>query len=315
MKRTIIYVFGPKRLSSRYFSNKELNQDDGGWLKIGQTSETDDTKDKWNSAMERINQEVRTGIPEVCQLLDVFEYPELNGKVDDQIRELLTNDLYDLECSKAHNQGLDKYEIKAGREFVYGVTRNQVLNAIANFERNLILERYGKDGFDEFMELIKRNNSGELPFEPSTDTDDTPTADDANSDKTARCNELWASVIAKVKDKVQTTISNPSGRPYINFKSPSHSGFFYDCGFSTRYNMVTVAINTLEGAKAKSEMQSFIADNDVLAQIPDLKLKQGAKQENKWAWFVTETLDDKTTEQLATWFADTIVLFYKVFEK
>lgn len=33
MKRTIIYVFGPKRLSSLYFSNKELNREDGGWLK------------------------------------------------------------------------------------------------------------------------------------------------------------------------------------------------------------------------------------------------------------------------------------------
>ena len=51
MKRTIIYVFGPKRLSARYFSNTELNQEDGGWLKIGQTSETDDNRDKWECAM------------------------------------------------------------------------------------------------------------------------------------------------------------------------------------------------------------------------------------------------------------------------
>lgn len=54
MKRTIIYVFGPKRLSSHYISNIELNREDGGWLKIGQTSEDDDNKDKLDSAMERI---------------------------------------------------------------------------------------------------------------------------------------------------------------------------------------------------------------------------------------------------------------------
>ena len=127
MKRTLIYVFGPKRLSSHYFSNTELKQEDGGWLKIGQTSETDDCKDMWDCAMERINQEVRTGIPEVCQLFDVFEYPEMSGNVDDRIRNLLTNDMYCLECSKLHNQSVEKYEIKAGREFVYGVTRSQIL--------------------------------------------------------------------------------------------------------------------------------------------------------------------------------------------
>ena len=103
MKRTIIYVFGPKRLFSQYFSNTELNQQDGGWLKIGQTSETDDYTDKWECAMGRINQESRTGIPEVCQLFDVFENPEMSGKVDDRIRNLLTNDMYCLECSKMHN--------------------------------------------------------------------------------------------------------------------------------------------------------------------------------------------------------------------
>lgn len=51
MKRTIIYVFGPKRLFSQYFSNTELNQQDGGWLKIGQTSETDDNREDRKSVV------------------------------------------------------------------------------------------------------------------------------------------------------------------------------------------------------------------------------------------------------------------------
>lgn len=41
MKRTIIYVFGPKRLSAKYYENKEIRQEEGGWLKIGQTSKHD----------------------------------------------------------------------------------------------------------------------------------------------------------------------------------------------------------------------------------------------------------------------------------
>lgn len=316
MKRTIIYVFGPKRLSSLYASNKELNLEDGGWLKIGQTSETDDNKSKWESAMERINQEVRTGIPEVCQLFNAFEYPELSGNVDDRIRYLLTNDIYSLECSKVHNQELDKYEIKAGREFVYGVTRSQVLNAIAKFERNLMLESYEKEGFDDLMELIKRNNSGELPFEPDTedDSDDIQTnGNEAQEAKIAWCNNLWDRVIAKVNDKVPH-IKNPLGRPYIGFKSLKHEGFSYDCGYSTRYNIATIAIYTTGGEDARNEMQKFIAKNNVLSVLPDLKLKPGARQEGKWVWFVSDTLD-KSEDDLVDWFANTIISFYKAFEK
>lgn len=316
MKRTIIYVFGPKRLSSQYFTNKELNREDGGWLKIGMTSEADDAKSKWDSAMGRINGESRTGIPEVCQLFDVFEYPEMSGKVDDRIRDLLTNDLYDLECSKVHNQDVEKYEIKAGREFVYGVTRNQVLNAIAKFERDLILERYGKEGFDDSMELIKHNNSGELPFEPDTedDSDNTQATGNAASDaKIAWCNNLWDRVITKVSDKVPH-ISNPTGRPYIGFKSLKHDGFFYDCGYSTRYNMATVAIRTTGGEEAKNKMQDFIDENKVLSVLPNLKLKPGTRQKGKWMWLVSDTLD-KSEDDLVDWFADTIISFYNAFEK
>lgn len=317
MKRTIIYVFGPKRLSSRYFSNMELNREDGGWLKIGQTSETDDYKDKWDKAIERISQESHTGIPEVCQLFDVFEYPELSGKVDDRIRNLLTNDLYNLECSKIHNQGLNKYEIKAGYEFVYGVTRNQVLNAIAKFERDLILERYGKEGFAEFMELIKNNNSGELPFEPDTEenSDDVhANGNEAQEAKTIWCNNLWDRLIAKVNDKVQSHINNTKGRPYISFNSPTHDGFFYDCGYSVRYGITTVTITTYKGEDAKNDMQQFIANNNIISQLPNLQLKQGAKNENKWAWLVSDTLD-KSEDDLVDWFSNTIILFYNAFEK
>ncbi len=314
MKRTIIYVFGPKRLSARYFSNTELNQEDGGWLKIGQTSETDDNRDKWECAMGRINQETRTGIPEVCQLFDVFEFPDMSGNVDDRIRDLLTNDVYNLECSKIHNQNIDKYEIKAGREFVYGVTRNQVLNTIAKFERDLILEHYGKEDFEDFMELIKHNNSGELPFEPESDSTDIPvTSNEVSDAKVIWCNNIWERVIARVKDKVQSHINNPMGRPYIGFKSPTHEGFVYDCGYSVRYNTVTVSIYTTNGEKAKDYMQNFISNNNVLSQLPNLKQRPGAKQDGKWIWLATDTLD-KTDEELVNWFVDTILKFYSIFE-
>lgn len=311
MKRTIIYVFGPKRLSPQYSSNTELKLQEGGWLKIGQTSEENDNIDKWESAMVRINQEVRTGIPEVCQLFEVFEYPERTGNTDDAIRSLLTDDIYNLECSKVHNQNIDKYEIRAGREFVYGVTRSQVLNAIAKFERNLILDNYGKEGFDNLMQMIKDNNSGDSPLEINQDID--PSAEISTNKKSEWCDNLWNSVIDKIKSTIGSSISNPKGRPYINFNSPRRKDFFYDCGYSVRYGITTVTISTLNGEDAKTQMDEFIAKNDVLTQLPDLKLKQGTKQKNKWAWLITDTLD-KTDDELVNWFADTILKFYSIFE-
>lgn len=311
MKRTIIYVFGPKRLSPQYSSNTELKLQEGGWLKIGQTSEENDNIDKWESAMVRINQEVRTGIPEVCQLFEVFEYPEQTGNTDDAIRSLLTDDIYNLECSKVHNQNIDKYEIRAGREFVYGVTRSQVLNAIAKFERNLILDNYGKEGFDNLMQMIKDNNSGDSPLEINQDID--PSEEISTNKKSEWCDNLWNSVIDKIKSTIGSSISNPKGRPYINFNSPRRKDFFYDCGYSVRYGITTVTISTLNGEDAKTQMDEFIAKNDVLTQLPDLKLKQGTKQKNKWAWLITDTLD-KTDDELVNWFADTILKFYSIFE-
>lgn len=311
MKRTIIYVFGPKRLSPQYSSNTELKLQEGGWLKIGQTSEENDNIDKWESAMARIYNESRTGIPEVCQLFEVFEYPEQPGRTDDIIRSLLTDDIYNLECSKVHNQNIDKYEIRAGREFVYGVTRSQVLNAIAKFERNLILDNYGKEGFDNLMQMIKDNNSGDSPLEINQDMDSS--AEFSTSKKSEWCDNLWNSVIDKIKSTIGSSISNPKGRPYINFNSPRRKDFFYDCGYSVRYGITTVTISTLNGEDAKKQMDKFIAKNDVLTQLPDLKLKQGTKQKNKWAWLITDTLD-KTDDELVNWFADTILKFYSIFE-
>lgn len=311
MKRTIIYVFGPKRLSPQYSSNTELKLQEGGWLKIGQTSEENDNIDKWESAMARIYNESRTGIPEVCQLFEVFEYPEQPGRTDDIIRSLLTDDIYNLECSKVHNQNIDKYEIRAGREFVYGVTRSQVLNAIAKFERNLILDNYGKEGFDNLMQMIKDNNSGDSPLEINQDMDSS--AEISTNKKSEWCDNLWNSVIDKIKSTIGSSISNPKGRPYINFNSPRRKDFFYDCGYSVRYGITTVTISTLNGEDAKKQMDKFIAKNDVLTQLPDLKLKQGTKQKNKWAWLITDTLD-KTDDELVNWFADTILKFYSIFE-
>lgn len=308
MKRTIIYVFGPRRLSAKYFANDEITQQEGGWLKIGQTSEEDETKDKWDCAMNRIKGETHTGIPEVCQLYDVFEYPYKNGNNDDLLRSILAEDIYQLECSKLHNHFLEKYEIKAGREFVYGVSRNQVLNAVAKYERNLILDFYKHDEFDYLMQLIQKNNAAD---EESI----TPNIDDNSAVPTEQKSEwgdhIWERVIEKLD--LDVNITTPKGRPYIYFKSKSKDMFSYSLGYSVRYGTTTVSIETNQGESAKELLNSFISDNNISTKIPDLKMRQGKKNKEKWTWSVCDTLE-KSDNEIIDWFVYTLILFYHSFE-
>ena len=158
-KRTIIYVFGPKRLEQSYRENIPFPNDYTGWLKIGLTTSENDTSDKWDVAIQRIKQESRTGLSEPCVLFDVFEYPYLSGKADDDIRWKMTSGIvYNLPNSKANNKLIkNRYEIRAGQEFVYGASRNQLLAAIAIFERELIFKFRNTDTFDYLMDLLDRN--------------------------------------------------------------------------------------------------------------------------------------------------------------
>ena len=61
-------------------------------------------------------------------------------------------------------------------------------------------------------------------------------------------------------------------------------------------------------------MQEFIANNDVLSQLPNLEQKQGARQYGKWMWLVTDTLE-KSDDELVDWFAENILKLYNTFEK
>lgn len=309
MNKTIIYVFGPKRLVPKYYSNEEMRLEEGGWLKIGQTEESDANKNKWDSAVNRVSQESRTGVPEVCRIYDVFEYPKMDGNVDDKIRKILTNDIYTLENSKNHNKNIDQFEIKAGQEFVYGVTRSQLLNAIAKFERNLILEKYNKEGFKDLMELIIKNNQNdEVALEPNTDNNN------ASAPKDNRRNGIWESVIGGLKQFVKTEIKHPSNRPYIYFNSPSSERFNYSLWYSERYGLASVGIETQEGETGKKEIEDIIIKKNISDTIKNLKMKQGVKNKDKWSWIVSDSLD-KTDKELVDWFVKTITQFYNSFEE
>ena len=249
---------------------------------------------------------------QVCQLFDTYEFPYRDGNNDDVIRTLLAEDIYTLESSKSNNReaGLDKYDIKAGREFIYGATRNQVKNALAKYERNLMLEYYRGPQFDCLMEMIRRNNMiEEEPLEPNVNED----ASEVDTSQNEWCDKLWDRVIAKLGENIDAPITNPKGRPYIIMKSNTKV-LSYVLGYSVRYGLTSVSVETYRGEIIRDRVNDFIADNQVMSTIENLTMKQGAKRKDKWAWTVSDSLD-KSEEELIDWFVKTAISFYNTFEQ
>lgn len=315
MDRTIIYVFGPKRLASLYVSGQELTlENNGGWVKIGQTKESDDNVNKWDSAMKRVTQETHTGIPEVCLLLDVFEYPFQKGNADDYLRKLLAETLYELRTSKNENKCVEKSEIKAGREFVYGVTRTQIRNAFALYERNLILEcSNDNEKMKTLIDFIVKNNT----------SDDTPSDNDKGDDAMTvngsdisieGFDSLWENVKNRINNRIENHVSTPQGRPYIFIKNKNFNKdkkFEYTCQISVRSGIISVAFNAYGGENERDNINAYLDNND--DKLSNIVLKQGAKDKEKWAWCVLDSLD-KSNDELIDWFENTFFSMYKVFE-
>ena len=84
-------------------------------------------------------------------------------------------------------------------------------------------------------------------------------------------------------------------------------------GYSVRYGSITVSIETYQGEKIRDVLNRFIAGNDIISKIPNVKMNPGIKNKEKWAWSVSDTLD-KSDDELVDWFVNTLLLFYQSFE-
>lgn len=157
---TIVYVFGPEQCAKKYEEDLLLSRDAGEWVKIGETEFSANIEDLssidfvMGKTMKRIHQESRTGIPVICKIYDVFIFPYQKG-FDHQVRRRLSSELYDLETSKKNNEQLEEgqYYIKAGVEFVYGVTRSKILYAVQSIDHELIAKE-AREGNVKMVELL-----------------------------------------------------------------------------------------------------------------------------------------------------------------
>lgn len=141
---SIVYVFGPTRCKGTYLNDEILNRENGEFVKIGKTDYAGNLCDCTvealkDSAIKRCSQETRTGISDWCDIYDVFLFPQLDGQdVDEIIRNMLCNDVYSLDNSKAERDNM-KGDIKPGKEYVYGVSRNHIKHAVESYCFQLVV--------------------------------------------------------------------------------------------------------------------------------------------------------------------------------
>ena len=309
MKRTIIYVFGPKRLEEAYKNNEfhPGDEKETRWLKIGLTRPDDDNLSPWDAAIERIKLESRTGLSETCVLLDAFEYPDIPGKPDDQIRRLMTDDVYNLANSKANNKLIsNKYEIKAGQEFVYGATRNQVMAAIAKFERDLIIDIHSSSPskLSVLLDMIKRNKEDAIDESEESSSTQEKTKEDSFYDRLKNA----------LPDDIKRKSNHTPGKPYLTIRSGRSDCDQYFLTISVRRSETRISLETYKGDEARNTVEEFIVDNDIENKLPTLNAaKQGVKNPKKYQWDIYGKYEgDEDT--IIKWFVDNITAMFNAFE-
>ena len=282
----------------------------GYWLKIGMTTANDDNyDDKWDVAMKQRWNGTHTELCETCKLFDVFEYPYIEGKPDDIIRNILTNQIYDhLQTSKKKNKEVDnsQYEIKAGQEFVYGASRKHVTNAIAIFERDLLINSDSKT-FNDLKRMVDQNKK-----DLSSESDDTNSAPLAG-EQAQKASDFFEKLQSNLPTEIKEKCSYPTGRPYMGIKSEKDY-LKYFAQYSTRYSTTNVFVE-VRGEANKEKIEAFIDDNDVYTKIPSLSsTKQGVKAKDKYYWEVTGDYSGEE-DTVIQWFVENITLIYNTFEQ
>lgn len=324
-KRKIIYIFGPNRLHEKYMKGEVLDFDlDFGYLKIGETTSSNPKEDKWDAAYNRVKGEAKTGIPETCRIYDVFEYPLLDGitsgKMDDRIRRILTKDMYSLENSKDNNYSTQKteYEINAGMEFVYGATRKQVLNAIAKFERDLMIEMCRNNKQDELKALFEmvQKNIEDTQEEDDADIEDKSNKECETTHKSALGDDFWNHVenrLNEIRGDVACKVSYYKGKPYISINK--NTDWQFCASYSVRHSQTTVSLEVYGGEDMCTTVENFIGAHSKEMQeiISELSsATQGVKNKNKWYWKIVGSYDN-TQEKLVEWFANNILKMVSAF--
>lgn len=165
---TIVYVFGPEQCEDKYFLDQIISLKDNEWVKIGETKPFESDLDTLlanpeliiKSAMKRIKEESRTGIPFPSKIYDLFIFPYKN-KTDNKIRTRLCQDMFIIDNSKQMNRERRENQlcIPAGQEFVYNVQRSKIKYAVQSIDHDLISnEEMDEEQLNQIIRLCRFND-------------------------------------------------------------------------------------------------------------------------------------------------------------
>lgn len=301
----LVYVFGPKGSHSDYMKSEPVK-----WIKIGET-ECVESADKWEAALKRINGISRTGVPEVCTLYDVFKFPNNHKNQDDRVRWYLTDDVYGFKSSaSANKQIMSSRDIKAGTEFIYDATRKHVLNAIAKYERDLVIECDNDDEkLKRLVQLIRDN------YETIDD-------DNLKGSKTIMYSSIipdasvfWKEVVDKINQKGLKISICDTSRNYVHIKSKHGSlkKYLYAMSFSEKSQTAMVSFESLNGDEGRKLLRGLAEQCEATSKIKGMEERIGVRNKNKCCWIANDSLT-KTKEELVDWFVSMFCAFYEIFE-
>ncbi len=123
---------------------------------------------------------------------------------------------------------------------------------------------------------------------------------------------LWTPLNKQLSKDLNIKLPKPGDRPYMIFKVKSINAQIV-CLYSVKEKCATVSIETYGG----DEPKVFISN--ILAQLPEdnpykhAELNQGKKNKNKWNWDVRIYID-KNDSQLIQWYADNVLISYRILE-
>lgn len=123
---------------------------------------------------------------------------------------------------------------------------------------------------------------------------------------------LWTPLNKQLSKDLNIKLPKPGDRPYMTFKVKSINAQIV-CLYSVKEKCATVSIETYGGDEPK------VLISNILAQLPEdnpykhAELNQGKKNKNKWNWDVRIYID-KNDSQLIQWYADNVLISYRILE-
>ena len=223
----------------------------------------------------------------------------------------MTEDVYKFANSKANNGLIEnKYEIKAGQEFVYGASRSHVLAAIAKFERNLIIKIYkhSKDKLESLIQMIQSNMddaADELEIEGASNK--------VSQQDTSVFDSFYEKLMVALPEYISERCNHTPGRNYMTIRTNRPLCKWYYLAFSVKRGTTAVQLETYDGLKGKDSVEQFILDNNINSKLPQLEPARQGKSDDKYSWDIHG--DYKGNEDtVINWFVETTKAMYDTFE-